>query len=94
MNRLWGWLTNCLENPPTFRAKKPSSLFRFIEKIHKDDKTDPYMDLIEAFNTGHAADVLPGVNPYKIMALENLIKKSNALACLGDALQGKQLQPQ
>ena len=48
--------------------------------------------MIEAFNADRGADVLPSVNPAKIRDLENLIKKSIALACLSDAMQGKQIQ--
>ena len=70
-------------------VKGVKQLIPVYEEIHKDGKVDPYMDMLDAFNSGHATDVLPGVNQYKIRALENLIKKSNALGCVDDALQGK-----
>jgi hypothetical protein len=68
---------------------------RFVpvyKEQHKDDKNDPFMELVDAFNSDHGGDALPGVNPDKIRATEKQDKEALALVCVQYAVQG--LEPQ
>ena len=55
-------------------------------------KTTPLWKLVDAFNSDHGGDALPGVNPDKIRATEKQDKEALALACVTYAVQG--LEPQ
>ena len=48
---------------------------RFVpvyKEQNKDDQNDPFMELVDAFNSDHGVYALPGVDPDKIKATEKL----------------------
>ncbi len=79
-------------NSGTLAGEDVQQFVPVYQAANKDDKNDPIMVLIDAFNSDHGGDALPGVDPGKIKAAEKHTKEALALGCLDYAVQGKEPQ--
>lgn len=70
-------------------AKEIIQFVPIYKVANRDDKNDPFMELVDAFNGDRGADALPGVDPEKIKATEKHNKEAIALTCVYYAMIGK-----